>query len=195
MTQKHQWPRAHAEATAAAIVEELAPYTTRIEIAGSLRRQRPTVGDVEVLAIPKVEIERDMFGEKIGEHDLLHEHVATLVSAGVFAKRPSKRGHFTFGPSNKLLIDNASGIPVDLFTTRAPNWGMAMVVRTGPADFNIRLMSTFRQNWMRGHAYGGVTKVGPYGQEGSGREEIDCPDEETVFELLNWPYREPWERF
>ena len=77
----------------------------------------------------------------------------------------------------------------------AKNWGMAMVVRTGPADFNIRLMATFRQNGMRGHAYGGVTKLGPHGQEGSGRVEVDCPDERTVFDLLDWPYREPWERF
>ena len=195
MTQKQQWPREHAQATAETIAELLAPYTTRIEIAGSLRRQRPTVGDIEVLAIPKVEIERDMFGEKVGERDLLHEHAKHLIHDGLWAMRPNKKGHFTFGPSNKLLVHNDSGIPVDLFTTTAPNWGMAMVVRTGPADWNIRMMAAFRMNGMRGHAYGGVTKLGPYGQEGSGRVEVDCPDEKTVFELLGWRYKEPWERF
>ncbi len=58
-----------------------------------------------------------------------------------------------------------------------------MVVRTGPAAFNIRMMSRFRSLGMRGHAYGGVT-----GQAG---ETILCPTEAQVFELLGWPYLDP----
>ena len=138
------------------------------------------MGDIEVVAIPKVEVEQRPCSEsRSEEHDLLHEHVAVPGQRRRLRQAPQQDPRArpsTFGPSNKLLIDTASGIPVDLFTARAPNWGMAMVVRTGPADFNIRLMSTFRQNGMRGHAYGGVTKLGPHGQEGSGRVEVDCPD-------------------
>ena len=77
----------------------------------------------------------------------------------------------------------SSGIPLDLFSTDERNFGMSWVVRTGPADFNKRMMLRFLQLHMKGHAYGGVTS--------SSGEEIDCPDEETVFRNLGWPYIPP----
>lgn len=56
---------------------------------------------------------------------------------------------------------------------------------SGPAAFNVRLMSRFRQMGMRGHAYGGVTKDG---------QEIVCPTEEDVFRLAGWMYVPPEKR-
>ena len=49
------------------------------------------------------------------------------------------------------------GIPVDIFTSTAENWGMAMAVRTGHADFNKAVMSRFLELGMAGHASGGMT--------------------------------------
>ena len=72
------------------------------------------------------------------------------------------------------MVHVPSGIPIDVFSTSAQNWGMSAVVRTGPKEFNIRLMQRFRQLGMTGHAYGGVT-----GRDGI----IECPDEETVFRI------------
>ena len=60
------------------------------------------------------------------------------------------------------------------------------MVRTGPKDFNVRMMARFRELGMRGPAYGGVTD-----QEGN---EIECPDEETVFRLLGWSWMPPERR-
>ena len=34
------------------IVDSLSPFCERIELAGSLRRKRPMVGDIEIVAIP-----------------------------------------------------------------------------------------------------------------------------------------------
>ena len=79
-----------------------------------------------------------------------------------------------------------SGIPVDVFSSSTNNWGMSLVVRTGSKDFNVRMMARFRELGMRGHAYGGVTD-----QEGN---EIECPDEETVFRLLGWSWMPPERR-
>ena len=63
---------------------------------------------------------------------------------------------------------------------------MSLVVRTGPKDFNVRMMSRFRELEMRGHAYGGVT-------DRNGND-VECPDEATVFGLLGWPWIPPEER-
>ena len=60
---------------------------------------------------------------------------------------------------------------------------MAMVVRTGPADFCRVMMSRFIDLGMAGHAYGGVT-----GRDG---QTLGCPTEERVFELLGWEWQEP----
>ena len=40
--------------TAKWLVKRLGPYTRRIEIAGSLRRQKAYVGDIEIVCIPRI---------------------------------------------------------------------------------------------------------------------------------------------
>jgi hypothetical protein len=53
-----------ALAIAERLKADLAPYCTRIEIAGSVRRQRPQVKDVEICAIPLQE-PSDLFGAEL----------------------------------------------------------------------------------------------------------------------------------
>lgn len=159
----------------------------RIEVAGSLRRGADEVGDVELLCIPKTRNTTDMFGDVISMVSLLDEMCLELIEEGFIDYRLNSLGHRTFGPANKLVTHVNSGIPVDIFATSKENWGMAMVVRTGPADWNIKMMKRFQQLGMKGHAYGGVT--GPDGRQ------INCPTEQDVFDLLQMDYVEPGERY
>ena len=179
----------YARVVAEDLVRLLEPYCERIEIAGSIRRERPMVGDIELLCVSRVEHSPDLFGEpSIGTGaSALDEVLDDMVGVGnILAKRLNKRGLPTYGPKNKLLVHVPSGIPVDAFSASGENWGMSQLVRTGPSDFNVRVMARFKALGMKGHAYGGVTD-----QEGN---EIDCPDEETVFRLLGWPWMPPEER-
>lgn len=179
MSNGKRWPYMQAMEAAARLLGELRPYTERIEIAGSLRRKRDDVGDIELVCVPKVS--EDMFGGR--GQDLLHQHIDGLVAAGTLAKRPNVNGGFTYGEKNKLLVDRASGIPLDVFTTEARYWGMALFVRTGPADWNKRAMAHFLSRGMAGHAYRGVTLANG--------EDVDCPEEADVFRHLGWPWAEP----
>ena len=177
-----------AEAVGEDLVRLLTPYCARIEIAGSIRRQRPQVKDIELLCVSQVTSQRDMFGADVTNYYVLDMALDSLVADGsVLRKRPNKAGHYTYGAQNKLLTHVPSGIPVDAFSSSIKNWGMSLVVRTGPKEFNVRMMSRFRELGMRGHAYGGVTD-----QEGN---EVGCPDEETVFQLLGWPWIPPEKRW
>lgn len=109
-----------------------------------------------------------------------------MIDQGVLSYRYNKAGHpIGFGEQNKHLVDVASGVAVDIFSATAKNWGMALVVRTGPADFNIRMMARFKTLGMRGHAYGGVTV---------NEAEMDCPTEAAVFDLLGWSWARPEDR-
>ena len=177
-TVRAKWPRDYAAKITIELIMLLRPACWQIQVAGSIRRRVQLVGDIELLCIPKP----DAFGDA----RYFERYMARLLDANVLAKRPNKRGQVSYGMKNKLLVHPASGINVDLFTTDAENWGMALVVRTGPKDFNIRMMTRFRSLGMQGHAYGGVTDA--QGQE------IACPDEETVFRLLGWSWIPPEER-
>ena len=174
-----RYPRAQARVVANRLYWALLKSCQRIEIAGSLRRKKADVGDIELLCIPNP-TENLFFG------DTLDEAIKGLIADGVLSYRPNIKGSIIYGPKNKLLVHVASGIPLDVFSTDAKNLGMAMVVRTGSADFNKRMMQRFIDLGMRGHAYGGITS-----RNGT---EIECPDEETVFRHLGWDYIEPERR-
>ncbi len=134
------------------------------------------VGDIELLCIPRAT-------DNLFYADALDLSLKAMLAEGTLAQRPNTKGAVTYGPKNKLLVHVPSGIPVDVFSTDARNWGMSLVVRTGPAEFNVRMMARFKSIGFAGHAYGGVTS--------RNGEELDCPDEETVFRLLGWPFDSP----
>lgn len=183
---KTRWPLELARTRAEELVRILEPACQTITIAGSIRRQKPDVGDIEILAIPRFE-ERpvDLFGET-QKADCLTEAINSLIYRGYLACRLNKNGSKVFGPLNKHLIDTTSRIPLDIFAADAKNWGMSLLVRTGSAEFNIQVMSRFHQLGLRGHAYGGVS-------DAKGKE-IACPTEDVVFRLLQWDYIEPVNR-
>ena len=180
-TAKTRYSRQAAQRVADEIMVELQrdpPACHRVTVAGSIRRNVGQVGDIEILAIPNTGL-TDLFGNPVPGDSALDHRCHQLVARGVLALRPNVNGSTTFGPLNKLLVHVASGIPVDIFTADLTNWGMSLLVRTGPADFCKAVMARFQYLGMAGHAYGGVTRDGA---------SVDCPDEETVFGLLEWPY-------
>jgi DNA polymerase/3'-5' exonuclease PolX len=161
-----------AKTYALALAALLRPACDQVVIAGSIRRQKPDVGDIELLVIPKGE--------------LLDSCIDSLICEGILAYRLNKRGIRTYGPKNKLMVHCPTRMAVDIFTTTPENWGMALFVRTGSKEWNIKAMSRFRQLGMQGHAYGGVTL--------SNGNIVCCPAEIDVFNLLGWAYIPPEKR-
>ena len=187
MSGDKRWPYSEALAVAEELRDFLAGACKRIEIAGSLRRQREDVGDIELLCIP-LEL-----GLALGV-DTLDRAIQTLMVHDVLALRPDVKGRTTYGSQNKLMLHVLSGIGVDIFSTTTEHWGMAMVVRTGSAEFNIKMMARFRQLGFQGHAYPWNGKGKQHGSISTPNGEIDCPTEEDVFRVLGWQYIDPRER-
>jgi DNA polymerase/3'-5' exonuclease PolX len=176
--------RAHALTVAKALCEVLKPVTTRLIVAGSLRRRRETVNDVEILFVPRFEErKKDMFDTE--QVDLAAEAINDLLDRGELTRRPSVTGSFTWGPKNKLAL--YQGAKVDFFTTTDANWWNALVIRTGSLDMNLELTTGAQKLGRSLNAYGcGVTC--------SDNKVIPATSERHVFELCGVPYREPWER-
>lgn len=183
---ERRYPWAVAMQIAEEIVYSLGPGCERIEIAGSLRRKKPDVGDIEILYIPTTQEEPDgLFGSRVTS--LADGRIEGLIRALILEKRHNAKGAEMFGEKNKLLRHVASGIPVDLFAATADNWWNYLVCRTGPAELNQRIAGEAKRIGWKWHPYGsGFTT-----QDGS---EFRVDQERDVFEFVGLPYAEPGQR-
>lgn len=164
-------------ARARLIAEELksllAPECERIEAAGSIRRRKPIVGDIELLCVPKY----------VDGVDQLDEEIKKLMAERLLGYRRNVRGSITYGPKNKLLVHLPSGIGVDVFSTDEDCWWVSLVVRTGGEITNRRIATAaIRKGWHL-QAYGDGFNT-PNGH-------IHCSSEREVFELVGLPYKDP----
>ena len=148
----------------------------RKEIAGSIRRRKPDVGDIEILCIPRFE----------GGADSLDRRVQGLMFQGVLALRLNRLGRKVYGPKNKLMVHVPSGIGVDIFSTTEECWPVSLVVRTGGKQTNIRISMAAQERGYQFHAYGSGFSTA--------NGEIVCHSEQEVFEAVGLPYQAPEER-
>lgn len=183
--EKQRWPLAQADLVAQQMLARLEDSCERIAIAGSVRRRKSDVGDVELLCISNVdEPHYDLFGRSlVTAQSYLDRRLLDLIKQGYLAYRLDKRGRKSFGVLNKNLIHVPSGISLDVFTGTAANWGRDLLIRTGSADFNKRVMARFQRLGQHGHAYGPYAVTGPKG-------EFEAPQEEDMFRYLEWGYIE-----
>lgn len=135
-------------ATATAIATELrdvlAIGAERIEVAGSIRRGRPDVGDIELVAVPKrhPETRREgLFEERTADVDELAVLVDTLILDGRLAPHPD---HPARGERYAKLVHPTSGLQVDLFSADRDRFGLIFLIRTGPAAYSEWLVTEAR---------------------------------------------------
>jgi DNA polymerase/3'-5' exonuclease PolX len=146
------------------LIEYLWPHCSRIEIAGSLRRQKAEVKDIELVVIPKPSVsitQRDMFGEIVGTTEKvgLHDAVEMLINDSDLAAWSRDVAVPRWGDRYKRLLHTPSGIACDLFITDRRRWGYQHVIRTGPAEFSkaivtlaMRRRMHFSDSLLHGHA-------------------------------------------
>jgi DNA polymerase/3'-5' exonuclease PolX len=187
---KPRYDHAVALPIAQAIRALLSPCCVRIEIAGSLRRGRPTVGDIELVYVPR-------FGPQPAGLELLPDErttcnladacIAGLETAGMLERRKNSKGQTTFGPVNKFMRHVESGIPIDLFATSEACWHNYLVCRTGGVDTNFSIaVAAQARGW----------KWTPYGPGFSHPSGLFHPvtSERDVFDYVGLPYSEPVDR-
>lgn len=173
--------------TAEGVRVALEPFCERIVIAGSLRRRKADVGDMELLYIPRFEDRpADLFSTE--PVNLVDEMLNRCLASGVITKRLNAGGGTAWGQWNKLAVDVASGIPLDLFATTADRWWVSLVIRTGSKETNLALTMGAQKLGRTLNAYGsGVTEV----RTGA---VIPAHSEQEVFALCGVPYKEPMQR-
>ena len=154
----------------------LEPACERITVAGSIRRRKPEVGDIEVLAIPKY----------VATVDQLDREIGALMVQGILGFRLNKLGSRGYGPKNKLLVHQESGIGLDVFSTTEECWAVSLVVRTGGERTNKEIASRALERGMRFRAYGDGFDT-PDGH-------LRCNSEQEVFQAVGLRYLPPERR-
>jgi DNA polymerase (family 10) len=162
------------------MVSLLRPKCDRIEIAGSIRREKPSIGDVEIVMIPRLHTAFNLFGDSIVKRETDDITAALLVDGFTLLKNGD---HF------KQARLQGGSVVFDLFLTTPEQWGMIFTIRTGSADFSHRLVTQRNKGGLLPsymHVKGGLLWAGD--------KVIPTPEERDVFNAIGLPWIEPSER-
>ncbi len=99
------------------VVARLKPYCQKIEVAGSIRRQKASIGDIDIVLIPS---------------DPWNLESEVLALARPFQPKLS---------GEKLKRFDYNGAQVDLYFASPGTWATLLLIRTGSKESNIRLCS------------------------------------------------------
>ncbi len=140
-------PLEEARILAEDIRQHLSQACKRVEIAGSVRRQKPEVGDIELVAVPidgpgqLTTGQRTLFMEATAgpSPTVIQDRVRALIKEGYLTEGPRDKAsrRAPFGPRYMKTVHAASGIQLDLFVVLPPaQFGMVYLIRTGSADYS-----------------------------------------------------------
>lgn len=169
------------------IVETLGPACARIEIAGSVRREKAEPGDIEIVCISRPA--RPVFGASpLGPLETVLDN---LRLAETVRPRPDERDRTHWGPKSKRALWWYGGqeIKVDLFATDAACWPVVFALRTGDAEFSHALVTPRNA--------GGLLPNGMRVTDGrlyAGAHPVALAEESDLFDALDLPWINPRER-
>lgn len=167
------FPLDEAKRKAEEILELIRPHCYRAEIAGSIRRKKNKVKDIEIVCIPKP-----------FQTGLFENGIASIIN-----QYKKIKGELIYGQckyTQRIIpMQNEREIKLDLFMTSDPEkWGLLLAIRTGSADFSKKLAS----RWV---------ELGYHSRDGiliyAGKPH-PCYEEIDVFKRLGIPWTEPENR-
>lgn len=164
MSEGKRFEREEATRHAINVVGHLTPVVSRIELAGSLRRQKENVGDIEIVCIPREST--NLLGESIRNAEQIS---STLTGGGYKLLKDGE--HF-----KQFYV--APDLKCDLFITTPECWGVIFTIRTGSAEFSHKLVTQRK--------YGGYLPSNLNVKDGriwNGNEVLNTPEEKDVFNL------------
>jgi DNA polymerase/3'-5' exonuclease PolX len=152
-----------AKKIADSIVYVLMPHCHRIEIAGSIRRKKPIIGDIEIVVIPKP-----------FDVGLFESGIAKIVN-----RWQKVKGELPCKYTQRILPD---GIKLDLFFAEPENWGLILAIRTGSAEYSHKVLAN---GWVRA---GYQSRDGYLWH---GRDKYNCREEIDLFNRIGVKFIDP----
>jgi DNA polymerase/3'-5' exonuclease PolX len=163
-------------------VNWLRPFCERIEMAGSIRRGRAECNDVDLVVVPKVWIERDMFQNPVNATNLLKKELERYVSETPGARWLNGTGVTTSATVNFLV--GLRKCELNVFCAKEENFGAVWLTYTGSRESNLWMIERALGMSLQWGALRGVFD----GSRWHGRTE------EEIYQRLNMPFIEPSDR-
>ena len=165
-TNRMSW--ADACEIAVPVLEQIHPHCEIAQLAGSMRRETPTVGDIEIVCVPK----------PYNATPLFRDGLATVVE-----QWPKVRGELPCRYTQRLL---PCGMKVDLFMVDPDGWGLQLAIRTGSAAWSHQVLA---KAWVRAgyHSKGGLL----HRSDGT---VVPLRTESELFRLIGLPWVHPRKR-
>jgi DNA polymerase/3'-5' exonuclease PolX len=191
VSEKRRIPLDEARTLAGEALLLIAGVCERIEILGSIRRRKETIGDIELLCVPRFAPGDPvgLFGETGDPVNLELLKVNELRGNGVFVARLDVNGRPACGERYHRL--EFKGFALDIFVCLSPaEYGVLKLIRTGSSEFNQRFV-------LQKSAGGKILQAGQKIENGAlwewGRK-VPTPEEIDVFNATGMAYLEPWVR-
>ena len=181
-------PLAQGMAVANEVLQALRGAVVRAEIAGSIRRGKADVGDVELLLQPRPLVEQLTFGAEPQAHHDTKAPVLALIESGLLRHAPATaRGRAPFGDRYQKVVHVQSGLQCDLFWVFPPaQLGLQLLIRTGPAKYSQAYVTKL-------HRFGLQARKGRVVKNLTG-EDVPTPEEADCYRLIHEPYVRPEDR-
>lgn len=189
-----------AQPIATRLLGSLAGACDRIEIAGSIRRHRADVKDIELVAIPKWH-DQPHVGVQIGLEAVLPTQRVNILAVAIQAYvdagalqviKPSvpgiEPGELRQDARYLRLYIPSRGLKVDLFMCDVDTWGCTFLYRTGAADFSKAMLARWKQV-----SGGGQSRDSRLYRPGALSAE-STPEETDVFAACQVAFLQPHER-
>lgn len=163
-----------AKQIAESVLAILMPLCKSIFVAGSVRRSKEEVGDIEIVVVPKENFQNKLWG--IVTYGTLDWNVYE-----------DKNRKVTFRQGPKYYGIKYRGVRIEIFTADADNFGYIYWLRTGPAESNIWLMTHLQSCAAPFHFQDGYGWLG--------ERKLALPNERDLFDLLGIPLLAPDNRY
>jgi len=163
--------RAEVEPLALKILSAIEPYCAKAETAGSIRRSKDTVNDIDIVVEPKPQSWVKLIKEIRREFNAITEKQGEKL-ATLYVPFVSKQGQGL--------------VQVDLYRASNRTWGILLLIRTGSAKHNIYLCNlAIRKGYRLAYSKGLLDEKG---------EVIASKTERDVFQALGLDYIPPQNR-
>lgn len=161
-------PLEDAQHISVGLMLQLEPHCETISLVGSIRRERPTIGDIEIVCVPKPYEATPLFASGL----------ATVVN-----QWEKVRGELPCRYTQRLL---PCGMKLDLFMVYPDGYGLQRAIRTGSARWSHEVLA---RAWVRAgfHSDGGLLRRA----DGS---VVPVRTEPELFRLIGLPWVHPRDR-
>ena len=183
MSEGRKVPYSEAKEIADELIVLLGGHFERLEIAGSLRRKKEFIGDIELVGIPRSVLVSNLFGTT--ELSPITTIITLMRLMMGYETEKSGEKYIKFVSSDKMNVD--------LFLCTPETWGCIFMIRTGSAEFTRKMVTRkIFDGWCPNHLHFSDGRLWEY--RGTELVALDTPEEADVFREMGLAFVPPEER-